>query len=129
MCGKYFRTHRDGGAVRLSAGDRVDFEAVDSRRPRLGGRLAYAANDFINPYVGAAFEGEFDGQARASANGLPIESPKPKGSTFIGELGLSVVPFGQNRRPAGLLSIDLGIQGYAGKREGIAGGLGLKFEF
>jgi hypothetical protein len=46
------------------------------------------------------------------------------GSTGIGELGLSVRP------AAGApFSLDLGVRGYVGKREGVTGSLQLKYEF
>ena len=63
---KYFWTRQEGDAVRLSSGDSVDFEAVDSHRLRLGSRFVYALNEYISPYAGAAFEYEFDGEADAS---------------------------------------------------------------
>jgi hypothetical protein len=42
----------------------------------------------------------------------------------MGELGLTWKP--SKTLP---LSFDLGVQGYAGKREGVAGSLQVKFEF
>jgi autotransporter-associated beta strand protein len=124
LYGKYFWTRQEGDSVRLSTGDPIKFDDVDSNRLRLGGRFAYAVNDFISPYIGAAWEHEFDGKARASTNGYAIKAPDLTGSTGIGELGLSVrpvtgVPF----------SFDLGVQGYVGKREGVTGSLQLKYEF
>jgi hypothetical protein len=124
LYGKYFWTHQEGDSLRLSTGDPVDFEAVNSHRLRLGGRFAYAVNEYISPYVGAAWEHEFAGSARATAYGDSIDAPDLQGSTGIGELGISVrpvtgVPF----------SFDLGVQGYMGKREGVTGSLQLKLEF
>jgi outer membrane autotransporter protein len=122
--GKYFWTHQDGTSVRLSTGDPVDFEAVNSHRARFGGRLSYAVNEFVSPYIGAAFEHEFDGEARAATNGYSIEAPTMRGSTGMGELGLAIRP-----SAAVPLTIELGVQGYTGKREGVTGSLQLKFEF
>jgi outer membrane autotransporter protein len=97
---------------------------VDSYRLRLGGRFAYAVNEHISPYVGVAYEHEFDGKAKASTYGYSIDAPSMKGGTGIGELGLTIKP-----SPTLPLSFDLGVQGYTGKREGVTGSLQLKFEF
>ena len=72
----------------------------------------------------AAAEYEFDGQARATTYGYSIDAPKLKVGTGIGELGLNIKP-----SPDQALSFDLGLQGYAGKREGVTGSLQVRFEF
>jgi outer membrane autotransporter protein len=100
------------------------FEDVDSSRLRLGARFSYGANQYVSPYIGAAYEYEFNGEARASANGFAITAPSLKGATYIGELGLTFKP--SENLP---ISFDLGAQGYTGKREGVTGTLQLKIEF
>jgi autotransporter-associated beta strand protein len=124
LYGKYFWTRQEGDSVRLSTGDRVRFQDVDSHRLRLGGRFAYALNGFLSSYVGAAFERDFDGKARAATGGHSIEAPQLGGSTGMGELGITV-------RPVDTIpfTLDLGVQGYTGKREGVTGSLQVKFEF
>jgi hypothetical protein len=52
-----------------------------------------------------------------------LSRPDLKGGTGIGELGLSLKP-----SPSLPLTIDLGVQGYTGTREGVTGSLRLKFE-
>ena len=42
----------------------------------------------------------------------------------MGELGLAFKPVADSG-----LSIDLGVQGYTGKREGVSGSFQVKFEF
>jgi outer membrane autotransporter protein len=121
---KYFWTRQQGDSVTLSTGDPVKFDDADSHRLRLGGRLAYAVNEYVSPYLGAAYEHEFDGKARASTYGYSIDAPELKGGTGIGELGLSLSP--SQTLP---LSFDLGVQGYVGEREGVTGSLQVKLEF
>jgi hypothetical protein len=65
-----------------------------------------------------------DGEANATAYGMPIEAPRMKGGTGIGELGLKISPGADVPFTA-----DLGVQGYAGKREGVTGSLTFRFEF
>jgi outer membrane autotransporter protein len=90
----------------------------------LGTRFAYAVNEHFSPYIGAAWEHEFDGRARATAYGDSIKSPDLTGDTGIGELGLTLTP--SATLP---LSFDLGLQGYTGKREGVTGSLQVRLEF
>jgi outer membrane autotransporter protein len=124
LYGKYFWTRQEGDSVRLSTGDPVSFKNVDSQRLRFGSRFAYTVNEYISPYVGAAYEHEFDGKARAATYGYSIDAPKLRGDTGVGELGFTLMP------SASLpLSFDLGVQGYVGKREGVTGSLQIKYEF
>ncbi len=121
---KYFWTHEEGDSVTLSTGDRVSFKDTDSHRLRGGARFTCAVNEHIAPYAGAAYEYEFDGKARATANGHNLPAPSLRGGTGIAEVGLTFKP--SKDLP---LSFDFGIQGYVGKREGVTGSLQFKFEF
>ena len=56
--------------------------------------------------------------------GKRIASPTLKGSTGMGEIGLSFRPV----KDSGL-SLDLGLQGYTGVREGVSGSFQVKWEF
>jgi hypothetical protein len=123
LSGKYFWTHREGDIVRID-GDRFKFDSLDSHRLRAGGRFSFAATDHIVPYVGAAYEHELDGKADASTHGYSISSPDLSGATGIGELGVTLL--GRQSAP---LSVDLGVQGYTGVRQGVTGSLQLKLEF
>lgn len=122
--GKYFWTRQEGNSVTLDTGDHVKFENINSSRLRLGNRLTYALNEYVSPFVGIAYEHEFDGKAEASTYGYAIKSPTLRGDTGIGELGFSLRP--SQSVP---LSLDLGVQGYVGRREGMTGSFQLKFEF
>ena len=124
LYGKYFWTHVGGDTVRLSTGDPVKFDDVNSHRTRLGGRFSHAVNEYFSPYIGAAWEHEFDGEAKASVHGLSLGTSKISGSTGIGELGFMVNP--TRDLP---LFLDFGVQGYTGQRQGVTGSLQLRFEF
>jgi outer membrane autotransporter protein len=124
LYGKYFWTRQKGDSVTLSTGERVRFKDADSSRLRLGGRFTCVVNEHFSPYVGAAWEREFDGKARASTNGFALDAPSLRGDTGIGEIGLTLTP-----SAALPLFFDLGVQGYAGRREGVTGSLQARFEF
>lgn len=117
----YLWTHMEGSTETLSTGDRVRFKEADSHRLRGGARFSYEAVQGVEPYVGASYEYELDGDARAGAYGHAFETPSLKGGTGVGEAGLYW--------KAGPLFIDAGVQGYTGVREGVGGSLMVRLEF
>lgn len=124
---KYLWTHQNSDSVTV-AGDPIRFKAGDSQRWRNGARFNYAlsmeSGAQFTPYIGAAWEYEFDGEAKATTYGRNIDSPSLKGGTGMGELGISFKP-----AAASAFSMDAGIQGYTGVREGVTGSVQLKWEF
>ena len=130
MYTKYFWTHQDSDSVSV-AGDSVKFDSVDSHRWRGGARFGYdlmtEQGPTLTPYIGAAYEHEFDGKARATTYGRSIDAPDLIGGTGMGELGLSAKP-SVNSKLNGLC-LDVGLQGYTGMREGVSGSLQVRFEF
>jgi outer membrane autotransporter protein len=124
LYGKYFYTHQEGDSLTLSTGESIRFEDTDSSRARLGWRFSYAVNEYVTPYFGVAWEHEFDGKVLAYTNGFSIEAPSLRGNTGIGELGLTLRP--SQTFP---LYLDLGVQGYIGKRQGVSGGFQIRFDF
>jgi outer membrane autotransporter barrel domain len=124
---KYLWTRQDSDSVTV-AGDPIKFKASDSHRWRTGARVSHAITTegglTFKPYIGAAYEHEFDGKAKATTYGYSIDAPDLKGGTGIGELGLTFKPSADCG-----LSLDLGVQGYVGVREGVTGSFQLKWEF
>ena len=123
LCAKLIWTRQQGSSVTVHQ-DKLRFKDADSLRTRVGGRFAYAVNEYVSPYVGAYWEHEFDGKIRSTVNGRRINSPDLTGDTGMGELGLTLKP--SKDLP---LSFDLGVQGYVGKREGVTGSLQIRYEF
>lgn len=122
--GKFFWTHQKGDNVLLSNGDPVRFKGVDSRRLRLGGRALFRTDSAVSPYVGLAYEYEANGRAGATTYGRSIARPSLRGNTGIGEFGMTIKP--SDTLP---LSLDLGLQGYVGRREGVTGTMQIRYEF
>jgi len=120
LYGKYFWTKQQGDAVTLSSGDPVDFQSVNSHRTRFGARFSSGVNKDLKPYFGAAWEHEFDGAARAMTNGYAIGVPSLRGDTGVGELGVTWKPTAYRG-----FFVDLGAQGYVGKREGATASLAI----
>ncbi|MDR1040633.1 MAG: autotransporter outer membrane beta-barrel domain-containing protein [Deltaproteobacteria bacterium] len=122
LYGKYLWTRLKGDDFALPTGAPVEIRDVDSHRLRGGARLSYAVNDRVKTYVGAAFDHEFDGEAMVSVYGHYVPSPDLKGGTGIAELGVSIAP-------SDGIALELGVQGYAGKRKGVSGSLAIRFDF
>lgn len=121
---KWLWTHLGSDEVSV-LGDPVQFKSADSHRWRTGGRFEAKMRERFSPYAGLAYEYEFDGDSEATAYGLNIDTPSLKGGTGIGEAGVRV----DNLFNAGQLSLDLGVQGYVGQREGIGATGSLKWVF
>jgi len=105
-------------------GDKVKFESANSIRARIGTRANYEANKNLKPYIGAFFDYEFNGKAKAKVNGANIETPELRGATGVGELGIGITP--NDTIP---LTLDIGLQGYIGTREGFSASLYGKYMF
>ncbi|MDR0378672.1 MAG: autotransporter-associated beta strand repeat-containing protein [Candidatus Accumulibacter sp.] len=131
LYGRYIWTHMDGDSVTLKGANtgQIKFDDVDSHRVRIGTRYAQAWNGENRYYVGAAWEHEFDAKANGKrvSGGFSSKLPEVdglKGSTGVAEFGLILYP-GNNKN----LSVDVGIQGYVGKHQGVSGGAQLKYTF
>jgi hypothetical protein len=119
---KFFYTHQEGDEVKANTGDALRFDSVNSYRARVGARADYRVAPGATLYGGAAFEREFDGKAKATVYGYEIEAPGLKGNTGILEAGVSFAPGASMP-----LEVDVGAQGFAGKRQGVSGGVKLKY--
>ena len=75
-------------------------------------------------YAGLAYEYEFDGEARATVKGFSTPSPSIKGGSSMLELGYIWQPKAAND-PA----IDLGLQGWAGKKQGLTANVNFVWKF
>ena len=123
MYGKYLWTRQKGGQHTI-AGDVFTFEDINSQRTRLGAAYNHPISPNASLKLGAAWEYEFDGKAKASVHGLPITAPEIKGSTAVLEAGIKVSPASNKN-----LSFEAGVQGYAGKRKGVTGNVAVKYAF
>ncbi|MCD7897179.1 MAG: autotransporter outer membrane beta-barrel domain-containing protein [Planctomycetaceae bacterium] len=124
LYGKAFWTRTNSDSVRTGAGERLDMDAIDSVRTRLGFRYSHAISGVVTGYAGAAWEHEFAGKAGGSVNGIAItDKPDVKGSSGFAELGLEIRPTGARYR------VDASVYGMVGKQRGVGGRLGVSFAF
>ena len=108
---KFFYTNQGSSSANI-LGRNVEFDAVKSKRSRLGFRFNHATSDVRSIYAGLAWQHEFDGSACATADGYSMPSPSIKGNSMMVELGVNVAP------KSSPVSFDLGVSGWAGKQKG-----------
>ncbi|MBI0166748.1 autotransporter outer membrane beta-barrel domain-containing protein [Bartonella sp. M0280] len=122
--GRYFWTRVDSETVDVGR-DRLHFDEADSSRLRIGTRYTMIYNQQLKPYVGIAYDHEFDGEVAARAYGFKLDKPSLEGDTGIVEAGISMKPVST----IDALSVDVTGQGFIGRREGGGGGLKIKYQF
>lgn len=108
---KFFYTNQGSSSANV-LGNNVEFDAVKSKRSRLGFRFNHATSDVRSIYAGLAWQHEFDGSACATFDGVSAPSPSIKGNSMMVELGVNVAP------KSSPVSFDLGVSGWAGKQKG-----------
>lgn len=108
---KFFYTNQGSSSANI-LGNNVEFDAVKSKRSRLGFRFNHATGDVRSIYAGLAWQHEFDGSACATVDGFSTPSPSIKGNSMMAELGVNIAP------KSSPVSFDLGVSGWAGKQKG-----------
>jgi outer membrane autotransporter protein len=117
-------THQNGVNATLSTGERIEFESINSTRLRLGARYTHTLSERLAAYAGVGVDHEFDSRARATLNDFKVDAPDMRGTTGQTELGLRFVS-----EENGPLTMETGIQGHAGKREGVTANFRLHYKF
>ena len=124
---KLLYTHQSGDSVILGGagnGEVYDFDAVNSTRARLGARLSKENDERGTYYAGLAYEYEFDGEEKATVKGLSTPAPSIKGSSGMLELGYII----QNK-DVNAPAVDIGFQGWSGKKQGFSGNINFIWKF
>lgn len=122
--GKYLLAHQDGQNTTIN-GESFHFDDVNSGRLRCGTRLSGSLSPTATVSLGAAWEHEFYGTARASSRSSTMDVPSTSmtGSSALFELGLSLTP------EAAPVSLDMTLEGSAGTRRSIGGHVRLVYQF
>ena len=119
--GKYFFNRKNG--VSFEAGGHYDLDAVTSSVLRVGARYTVKREKW-NFYGGLAYEHELDGKATGTADGVAIRAAETSGGSARMELGATMKP-GDNSP----WSLDLNLSGFAGKKQGLTGGVSVSLMF
>ena len=120
---RYFYGHTGSDSARLSTGETYRFSAVNSHRLRFGARLTHTFHEGNKGYIGAYYEREFDGDAKATVAGYGTAVPSLKGNRGIFEIGWLHQPKNNN------FTLNLGVVAACGNQKGVAGNVGLMWKF
>ena len=118
---KYFYNHR-GSVAFDAAGNHYDLNAVESSVLRVGTRYTVKKDDKFNYYGGLALEHEFCGRAAGFVDGVAIRGADISGTSVRGEIGATFRPGEKSN-----VTLDLNLSGFAGKKQGLTGGLSAVF--
>lgn len=119
--GKYLWTHQTA-ANTIMLDETIDFAALNSHRIRIGARVDSKGNGKSSVYAGLAYEYELGG--RAGANIADMVEPV---SGMRG--GSALIEVGAIHKANSVFSMDLGLNAYMGKRQGLGGRASLKWTF
>lgn len=122
--GRYNWTHLGSDSVMMGM-DRLELSSLHSSRVRLGARYNYAYKPNVKPYVELAYAHEFAGTASGVAYNKAIDEPSLKGGTGILEVGLNIKPSATNQA----WTVNLGVQGYVGQRQGAGAEVKVRYAF
>ena len=110
--GKFFHTYTEGDSFKV-AGDKFEFDSINSDRLRIGARITSNKENKFSTYYGLAYEYEFNGDADMTAQGLKAPTQSLQGSSIMAEVGFNYQP-----TPTSPWSFDLNMRGYTGERQG-----------
>ncbi|MBQ9293230.1 MAG: autotransporter outer membrane beta-barrel domain-containing protein [Campylobacter sp.] len=123
--GRFFYTHIESADTTLN-GTKTEFDAVQSKKIRLGFKDDYKFNENHAIYAGAAYEYEFDSKASGRVlvlgSNTEMKQPSLRGSTGIGEIGYEY-------KKDETLKFDVGVKGYVGKQEGVSAQMAISIAF
>lgn len=101
-----------GNITRQLAGNTFRFAGIDSLRSVLGAQWQHQLNEQSHFYTSVAWEREHRGTAKGQTLNLALPEPSLKGNSGIVGAGFALTPK-EN------LSINLGVEGSFGKRQGV----------
>ena len=106
-------------------GAHVSYEAIHAHRVQLGSMFEFAVSDTWRPYLGLTFEqilaAEAKGTATDAQGSFDLNSSDLEGSTGILSAGWTYQD--------GNFSTELGLNGYAGTRNGVSGQIQANWKF
>ncbi|MBT0379767.1 autotransporter outer membrane beta-barrel domain-containing protein [Morganella morganii subsp. morganii] len=120
---KYLWTQLKGKDVNV-AGDTIHFDDINSHCVRVDAGLSHQYTEAVAVRAGLGYEYEFDGKAKAATYGYDIAAPGVQGSTGILTLGSTITPL--TGQP---LSVEMNLNGYTGKRDGVGGSIKFSYVF
>jgi hypothetical protein len=121
---KYYMNHINSQDIHIGDNDVISYDPITSRRLRGGVRFTKPFTDTLSFYFGSHYDYEFDNQAKGHVYNMDLHTVGLKGGTGIFELGGNVLNSSNEH-----LSLEFGVQAYAGIFRGFSGGVRVGYEF
>lgn len=115
--GRYVLTYLDGDNLKLKGtANKYDADSVTTHATRVGMRATGTMMTNAMWRLGVAYEHTFEGNADATVSGIALDAPSLAGNTGILEAGFTM-------KPSAALpwTVDFGLKGYVGDRQGVTG--------
>ncbi|AII14339.1 autotransporter domain protein [Campylobacter iguaniorum] len=122
---KLYYTRVGSDSVDMSTNDKFRLDTFNSFIAKLGARYNYEIKESTTLYTGAAYEYEFDAKQKGYnlSYNYEIDPTDMQGSSGSIEAGIKLKPLTNSDR----LTLDLGIKGLSGKKEGVSGNVGIEW--
>lgn len=104
--------------------DKFKMDSIVTHVIRAGLRMSGSMIGVTGWKVGLAYEHVFDGDADGAVNGYSLDVPSLEGNSFVAEIGTTIKLSEESH-----WAMDADIKGYAGDREGISGGVSVRYIF
>ena len=123
--GRLLWTEIEDFSTLSKAQEHLGFDSARSVRTHLGARLDHKVTQEAKLYAGAAWEQELDGEIEGKLDSYRVDKPDFSGASAVFEVGGK---YEQNQGMQGWVA-NAGIKGVAGKRDEIAGKVGVGYRW
>ena len=123
--GRLLWTEIENFSTLSKAQEHLGFDSARSVRTHLGARLDHKITQEAKLYAGAAWEQELDGEIEGKLDSYRVDKPDFSGASAVFEVGGK---YEQNQGMQGWVA-NAGIKGVAGKRDEIAGKVGVGYRW
>ena len=123
--GRLLWTEIENFSTLSKAQEHLGFDSARSIRTHLGARLDHKVTQEAKLYAGAAWEQELDGEIEGKLDSYRVDKPDFSGASAVFEVGGK---YEQNQGMQGWVA-NAGIKGVAGKRDEIAGKVGVGYRW
>ena len=123
--GRLLWTEIENFSTLSKAQEHLGFDSARSVRTHLGARLDHKVTQEAKLYAGAAWEQELDGEIEGKLDSYRVDKPDFSGASAVFEVGGK---YEQNQGMQGWVA-NAGIKGVAGKRDEIAGKVGVGYRW
>lgn len=124
--GRYSLTYMDSDTVNVAdvGNAKLKAEGTDTHAMRIGARLVGTPSERLSWRTGLAYEHVFDTNVKPQVDGVALKSYSMEGDIGMVEAAMTLTP-----ATGSPWSVDMGVKGYIGDREGVTGNVSVRYSF